>query len=201
MRLNVENSHHPSEEQPSPPPKRSFFGKLFHGTGWLMAAPFAWTGAYRIKRSWSLIGDLVVILRAGPARDTRFKTEGRSAFDLQASAFDYGMPVYQLEAMLAARRTQTARIAYSRSGAWPALSDRLDVARAFVTVDDHTGHVGALFSAILRRFLPHGFLQCVAQLPDPLGQAGKLARVSGDAGWLLAELSARHAATCRRRQI
>ena len=59
MRLSVENSSQPSEEQ-SPPRKRSFFGKLFHGTGWLMAAPFAWTGAYRIKRSWSLIGDLVV---------------------------------------------------------------------------------------------------------------------------------------------
>ena len=113
MRLSVENSSQPSEEQPPLPRKRPFFGKLFHGTGWLMAAPFAWTGAYRIKRSWSLIGDLVGIIRTGPARDKRFKTEGQSALDLQATAFNYGMPVCQLEAMLAARRTQTARIAYS----------------------------------------------------------------------------------------
>ena len=39
----------PAEEQPPPRRHRSFFGKIFHGTGWLMAAPFAWSGADRIK--------------------------------------------------------------------------------------------------------------------------------------------------------
>jgi hypothetical protein len=113
MGRSVENASQTREEQPASRRKRSFFGKVFHGTGWLMSAPFAWTGAYRIKRSWSLIGDLVSILRAGPSKDKRFKTEGQSAFDLAATAFNYGMHVHQLEAMLMARRIQTARIAYS----------------------------------------------------------------------------------------
>lgn len=111
MRLSVESSRQSSEEPP-PPRKRSFIGKVFHGTGWLMAAPFAWIGADRIKRSWTLIGGLFGLLRAGPARDNRFKTEGPSAFDLQATAFSYGIPVHQLKARLAARRLETARIAH-----------------------------------------------------------------------------------------
>jgi hypothetical protein len=36
-----------------------------------------------------------------------------SAFDMQATAFSYGVSVHQLEAMLAARRRQTALIAYA----------------------------------------------------------------------------------------
>ena len=94
---------------------------------------------------------------------------------------------------------QTALIAYAALALGRAVPDRLDLARAVVAVDGRADHIGALFSAVLRRVLPHGFLQCVAQLPDPLGQAGELARVSGDVGWLLAELSARRAATRRRR--
>ena len=112
MRLSVKNPRPPAEETPSRR-RQSFFGKLFHGTGWLMATPFAWSGADRIKRGWSLIGDLFGLLRARPARDKRFKTEGKNAFDLQATAFSYGISVHQLEACLAARRLQTARIAYA----------------------------------------------------------------------------------------
>jgi hypothetical protein len=78
-----------------------------------MAAPFAWSGADRIKRSWSLIGHLFGLLRAGPQRDSRFKTEGVSAFDLQGTAFSYGVSIHQLEAVLAARRRQTALVAYA----------------------------------------------------------------------------------------
>ncbi len=111
MRLSVENPSQPSEQ--TPPRRRSIFGKLFRGTGWLMATPFAWSGADRIARGWSLIGDLFALLRAGPARDNRFKTESKSVFDLEATAFSYGIPVHQLEAQLAARRQQTARIAYA----------------------------------------------------------------------------------------
>jgi hypothetical protein len=112
MQISVENPRPPDEETP-PRRRRTFFGKLSHGTGWLMATPFAWSGADRIKRSWSLIGDLFGLLRAGPARDNRFKTEGKSQFDLEATAFCYGIQVHQLEARLAARRLQTARIAYA----------------------------------------------------------------------------------------
>jgi hypothetical protein len=110
MQSSFENPRPPAEETPR---RRSLFGKLFYGTGWLVATPFAWSGANRIKRGWSLIGDLFRLMRAGPAQDKRFKTEGRSAFDLQGTAFSYGIPVRQLEARLAARRLQTARIAYT----------------------------------------------------------------------------------------
>jgi hypothetical protein len=112
MQISDETSSQPAADTP-PRRRRSFFGKIFHGTGWLMAAPFAWSGADRIKRSWSLIGHLFGLLRAGPQRDSRFKTEGLSAFDMQATAFSYGVSVHQLEAMLAARRRQTALIAYA----------------------------------------------------------------------------------------
>ena len=112
MRLIVENSRHSAEET-QPRRRRSFFKGLFRGTGWLMATPFAWSGADRIRRGWSLIGDLFRLLRARPSRDTHFKTEGKSAFDLQATAVSYGISVHQLEACLAARRLQTARIAYA----------------------------------------------------------------------------------------
>ena len=110
MRPSADNPREPAE---ATPPRRSFFRKFFHATGWLMATPFAWSGAGRIKRGWSLIGDLFGLLRVGPARDRRFKTDGNSAFDLQATAFSYGMAIHQLEARLVARRLQTARIAYA----------------------------------------------------------------------------------------
>jgi len=78
-----------------------------------MAAPAAWSGADLVKRGWSFIGDLVALLRARPARDERFKTEGKSTFDMQATAISYGVSVPQLEARLAVRRLQTARVAYA----------------------------------------------------------------------------------------
>ena len=137
MRLSVENSRDPSEVPPRP--RRSFFGKVFRGTGWLMETPAAWSGAGRIKRGWSLIGDLFGLLRAGPARDSRFRTEGQSTFDLEATAFNYGIPVHQLEARLAARRRETARVSYAAFALgclfllgwlWRALSSPLTAQRA-----------------------------------------------------------------------
>jgi hypothetical protein len=44
MRLIVENSRHSAEETQLRR-RRSFFKGLFRGTGWLMATPFAWSGA------------------------------------------------------------------------------------------------------------------------------------------------------------
>jgi hypothetical protein len=101
-----------------PPPedgkrRRSFFGKVFSGTGWLAAGPVDWVGTRRIRRSWSFIRDLVFILRRGPTSDNLFKTQGSGAFDVRATAFSYGMSVSELEARLQSRRLQTARIAYA----------------------------------------------------------------------------------------
>jgi hypothetical protein len=78
-----------------------------------MATPAAWSGADLVKRGWSFIRDLVALLRARPARDERFKTEGKIAFDVQATAISYGVSVPQLEAQLATRRLQTAHVAYA----------------------------------------------------------------------------------------
>jgi hypothetical protein len=102
--------------EPSPDDRkkqRSFFGKVFRGTGWLAAGPVDWAGTRRIRRSLSFIGDLVSTLRRGPTRDTRFKTEDCGVYDVRATAFSYGMSVPELEARLRSRRLQTARIAYA----------------------------------------------------------------------------------------
>jgi hypothetical protein len=119
MTVSLGNAH--SSE---PPPadrkqRRSFFGKIFRGTGWLAAGPVDWAGTRRIRRGWSFIGDLVHILRLGPSPDNRFKTEDRGVFDMRATAFSYGMSVPELKARLRSRRLQTARIAYAASAlAW-----------------------------------------------------------------------------------
>ena len=111
MQIPVGKPRQPAEE--TPPRRRSFFGKIFRGTGWLMTAPVTWLGADRIKHGWSLIGDLFGLLRSGPTQDDRFKTGSGSMFDLPTTAFSFGLTVRQIEAQLAARRRQTARISYA----------------------------------------------------------------------------------------
>jgi hypothetical protein len=104
----------PSEAAAEPVSRRrSFVGKIAHGTGWLVSVPFVWMGVHRIWRGCLLIGDLWGALRAGPPRDDRFMTADQGAFDVAATAVSYGVPVHRLEARLAARRRQTARIAYA----------------------------------------------------------------------------------------
>ena len=108
-----------SSESAAPGKRRSIFGHVFRGTGWLATAPVDWLGTARIRRSWSFIGDLVGILRRGPVDDRRFKTEDAGAFDVRATAFNYGISVPELEARLRYRRLQTARIAFVTFGlAW-----------------------------------------------------------------------------------
>jgi len=111
--------------------------------GWLFATPFVWSGAHRIKRGWSSIDDLFRLVRAGPGRDDRFKTADRGTFDLHATAVSYGIPVHHLEARLAARRVQTARIAYATFALgwlflvgwiWDALSSAWTVTRITSTL-------------------------------------------------------------------
>jgi len=94
------------------PPRRSSIAKVVRGTRWLATGPADWVSLQRIRRSWSFIGDLLGSLRGGPLRDPRFKTEGAGLFDLQATAFCYGVSVAQLEAILRTRQRHTARVAY-----------------------------------------------------------------------------------------
>ena len=103
----------------APPGRRSVFGRVFRGAGWLAATPVDWLGTARIRRSWSFIGDLVGTLRQGPVSDRRFKTADAGVFDVRATAFSYGVSVPELEARLRLRRLQTARIAIVTFGlAW-----------------------------------------------------------------------------------
>jgi hypothetical protein len=93
--------------------KRSVFGTVFRGIGWLAAAPVGWLGADRIARSASFIGYLVTVLRTPARGDDRFKTEDAGCFDLRPTAHSYGLSLPALEALLARRRRQTAQIAYA----------------------------------------------------------------------------------------
>ena len=99
---------------PDPPRRRrSIFGNVRRGAGWMAAGPVDWVGTRRIARSASFIGELWALLRSGPSRDTRFKTEPDKGFDLQATAFSCGVSLDELAERFAARRRQTARLAYT----------------------------------------------------------------------------------------
>jgi hypothetical protein len=144
MPMPLEN-HGPAGSAPAPARKRrSLFGKVFRGAGWLAGGPVDWIATRRIARSASFIRDLVVTLRVGPQRDARFKTHDDGVFDLQATAFCYGLSVHELEARLAARRRQSARIAYGTfalawffllAWLWHALSSPWNAARIASALD------------------------------------------------------------------
>ena len=104
----------PRDPVPPEPPRRrrSLFGRVVRGAGWLGRAPGEWAGRSRIVRSASFIGGLAQTLRSGPRPDTRFKTEEDGSFDLRATAFSFSLSVREVEARLAARRRQTALTAY-----------------------------------------------------------------------------------------
>lgn len=100
----------------APPKSRSMFGKVFRGIYRLGSTPVHWFGTKHIRAGASLIEDLAGRMRARPRRDPRFRTEGRDAFDLCATAFSYGISVAELERRLSSRRRQTAFMAYTLAG-------------------------------------------------------------------------------------
>ncbi len=91
----------------------SLFGRGFRSIGWLCSGPVHWAGLSRLSRSASLIRDLSATVRAGSQRDRRFRTSGDGGFDLDSTAFSYGISVSELERRLKVRRRQTALIAYA----------------------------------------------------------------------------------------
>ncbi len=105
----------PDRSPPRHPPRktRSFLGNVFHGAGWMATGPIDWLGTRRIVRSASFIGALWSLLRSGPRRDSRLKTEPDRGFDRQATAFSCGISMEELAARFDARRRQTARLAYA----------------------------------------------------------------------------------------
>jgi hypothetical protein len=93
--------------------RRSLFGMVFRGIGWLCSGPVHWAGLSRLTRSASLIRDLSATLRSGSRTDRRFRTKGDGGFDLNATAFLYDISLPELERRLKVRRRQTALIAYA----------------------------------------------------------------------------------------
>jgi len=93
--------------------RRSLFGRVFRGIGWLSAGPVDWVGLHGISRSASFIRGLSATLRSGSRRDPRFKSREDGGFDIEATAFLRGISVFELERRLRLRRRHTARIAYA----------------------------------------------------------------------------------------
>ncbi len=81
-----------------------------------MATPAEWFSTSAVSRGGLAIKGLSAAARSRAARDRRFKTADRDVFDLEATAFSYGVSVATLEARLAARRRQTALLAYALFG-------------------------------------------------------------------------------------
>jgi hypothetical protein len=65
--------------------RRSLFGRVFRGIGWLSAGPVDWLGLRGISRGASFIQDLAVTLRAGAQRDPRFPASEDDGSDLKAT--------------------------------------------------------------------------------------------------------------------
>ena len=93
--------------------RRSLFGRLFRGIGWLSAGPVDWLGLRGISRGASFIWDLTVALRAGARRDPCLRASEEGGYHLEATAFLHGISLFELEGRLKVRQRQTARIAYA----------------------------------------------------------------------------------------
>jgi hypothetical protein len=98
------------------PRRRSIFGQVIRGIGWLASSPVHWLGVATIRRGGTFIGDLAERLRPRPRRDPRFRTTERGVFDLGATAWSLGVSVVELRHRLDARRRQTAVAAYLLAG-------------------------------------------------------------------------------------
>jgi hypothetical protein len=112
--MRIERELRPPDIAAAPHGKRRLlFGRLFRGVGWVATGLLDWAGRRSISRSASYIRGLSARLGAGAQRDGRFRTADDGGFDLEATAFFYGVGVHELRGRLWVRRRQTARIAYA----------------------------------------------------------------------------------------
>ena len=92
--------------------KRRLFHRVARAARYV-ASPFgAWAGARSIRSSASFIGETVRDVLVATRRDPRFRLFPNGDFDLEATAFLFGISVPVLTRRLAARRRQTALTAY-----------------------------------------------------------------------------------------
>ncbi|MCB8877421.1 hypothetical protein [Acidisoma silvae] len=86
------------------------------GVGWLLASPAEWFGIKSIRAGASSISQTYGDIRKPRSRDRRFKTQDNRVFDMVGTAFAYGITIEELERRFAARRRQTALLAYGLFG-------------------------------------------------------------------------------------
>ena len=117
-RLAAPSSVPPNDETPEPTRRirRSWFGKLFGGIGWMLSGPVDWADTKSIARAGALIRGLSIATRSRRPRDARFKLEPEGGFDLTATGFCFGLSMPELQRRLTVRRRQTAQIAYLMFG-------------------------------------------------------------------------------------
>ena len=100
---------------PSPATRKraGLLRRSVRGIGWLLASPAEWFGLRSVQAGASSIGRLYQRARAPRGRDRRFQVEEDGEFDKAVIAFNYGITIEELERRLAARRRQTALLAYA----------------------------------------------------------------------------------------
>lgn len=88
--------------------------RVLRGARWVAASPTDWLGRREIGEGGAAIRSLASAIRAGDRRGP-FVTHGDGAFDVEGTAEALGIGAEGLSRRLAARRRQTARVAW---GMW-----------------------------------------------------------------------------------
>ena len=97
-------------------PRPSVFGSIWRGTKATIRAPFSTFPAEQIRENARLIRTLVARLRRPPEPEPRVLRTEDGRIDLVATSFDFGLSSHGLQGRIAARRRQTARLAYASFG-------------------------------------------------------------------------------------
>ena len=95
--------------------KSSLIGRTMRRAKWLAGGPADWFGRKSVMSGAGLISGLWRQSRRPMQRDSRFKVDDDSSFDLAATAFSYGISVEALEQRLEQRRRMTFMISYGAS--------------------------------------------------------------------------------------
>jgi hypothetical protein len=72
--------------------RRSLFRRALRGIGWLSAGPIDWVGLRGKSRGASFIRGLSISLRTGAQCYPRFQASEDGSYDIEATAFLYGIP-------------------------------------------------------------------------------------------------------------
>lgn len=87
-------------------------GRFRRSLGYVVSPLSTWSGVRAIRGSAASVGEAITEVRTATRRDPRFRTFPDGQFDLEATAFLLGSSVKELKRRLAARRRQSAFLAY-----------------------------------------------------------------------------------------